>query len=199
MKIDAKDIRPEDLIKEIGDKCGIKIVVFGEAFSENSSPVSLKFQKMPVRRGLERVLRTINLPNFVLHFDAGDNNSRLVELDIVGKKGGEKQLTAGAARPSPATTTVPVPQQSPRQEPPQVRRDEKKEAKADLTKEETGKMQENFLKIMDEVLKNQESGEEPDPGEILKLFRDAVPPEMKDQIPPEVMEELEKLESATKK
>lgn len=197
LKIDAKDIRPEDLIKEIGDKCGIKIVVFGEAFTE--TPVSLKFQKMPPRKGLERVLRTINISNYMLHFDSGDNNSRVVELDIVGKKGGEKHLTAGAGRGSPATTTINVPQQPPRQELPQVRREEKKEAKTELTKEENAKMQENFLKIMDEVLKDQESGEEPDPGEILKLFRDAVPPEMKDQIPPEVMEELEKLEGVTKK
>jgi len=197
LKIDAKDIRPEDLIKEIGDKCGIKIVVFGEAFTE--TPVSLKLQKMPARRGIERVLRTINISNYVLHFDSGDNNSRVVELDIVGKKGGEKHLTAGAGRGGPTTTTVTVQPQPSRQELPQVRREEKKDAKTELTKEETGKMQENFLKIMDEVLKDQEGGEEPDPGEILKLFRDAVPPDMKDQIPPEVMEELEKLESATKK
>lgn len=197
LRIDAKDIRPEDLIKEIGEKCGIKIVVFGEAFTD--TPVSMKFQKMPLRKGIERVLRVINVPNFLLHFDNTDNDSRIAELDLIGKKGGEKHLTAGSRIAATTTTTVTGRNEPPKQDAqqPPDRREQKKEAKTELSKEDTGKMQENFLKIMDEVLKNQEGGDEPDPGEILKLFKEAVPPEMKDQIPPEVMEELERLEAAT--
>jgi len=190
LKIDAKDIRPEDLVKEIGEKCSMKIVVLGDAFSE--TPVSIKMQRMPLRRGIERLLRSINVVNYVAHFPPGDAGAAVPELYIVGKKGGEKQLTAGA-RPVPSPS-APEP---PRQEPPQNRREEKKAVREELSKDETAKIQENFLKIMDEVLKNQDSGEEPDPGEILKLFKEAVPPDMKDQIPPEVLEELEKLEAMT--
>lgn len=190
LKVDAKEIRPEDLVKEIGEKCGMKVVVLGEAFAE--TPVSIKMQRMPLRKGIERVLRSINVVNYVAHFPAGDAPGRVVELYIVGKKGGEKQLTAGA-RPAPP----PPPQdQPPRQETPQQdRREEKKAVREELTKDETAKIQENFLKIMDEVLKNQEGGEEPDPGEILRLFKESVPPDMQSQIPPEVFEELEKLEA----
>lgn len=191
VKVDARDIRPEDLMKEVGEKCGIKIVILGDAFGE--SPISIKFNKMPIRRALERILRTSNVTNFVVRFDQEDESTRVAELYIVGKKGGEKQLTAGGPRP---TKPLPVmPEQPVPQAPAQERREMKKEAKEELTKEETAKLQENFLKIMDEILKNQEGGEEPDPGEILRLFKDAVPPDMKDQIPPEVLEELEKLEA----
>jgi len=190
LKVDAKDIRPEDLMKEIGEKCGMKVVVLGEAFAE--TPVSIKMQRMPLRRGIERVLRNINVVNYVAHFPADDAPGRVVELYIVGKKGGEKQLTAGT-RPAPPPPQPP--DQPPRQEPPQDRREEKKAVREELTRDETAKIQENFLKIMDEVLKNQEDGEEPDPGEILKLFKEAVPPDMQSQIPPEVLEELEKLEA----
>jgi len=193
LKVDAKDIRAEDLMKEIGEKCGIKVVVLGEAFAETQ--VSIKFSKMPVRKGIERVLRTANVTNFVARLHQEATGHQVSELYIVGKKGGEKQLTAGGSRttppiPSVAETTVP-------QAPAQNRREEKKEVRQELTKEETGKIQENFLKIMDEILKNQDGAEEPDPAEILRLFKEAVPPDMKDQIPPEVIEELEKLESMT--
>ncbi|MCX8042900.1 MAG: hypothetical protein N3B18_02100 [Desulfobacterota bacterium] len=191
LKVDAKEMRPEDLIKEIGEKCGIRVVVLGEAFSD--ALVSIKFSPMPIRKGVERVLRTMNVTNFVARFDHHDTLSGLAELYIVGKKGGEKQLTAGGRRPPPPAAVQldqPMPPANP-----QERREEKKDIKQELTKEETGKIQENFLKIMDEILKSQEGGEEPDPGEILRLFKDAVPPEMRDQIPPEVIEELEKLES----
>ncbi len=53
LSINAKEIRPEDIMKEVGKKCGIKIVVFGEVFSE--VPVSLKIVNTPVRKGIERV------------------------------------------------------------------------------------------------------------------------------------------------
>ncbi|MEI6125549.1 MAG: hypothetical protein WCQ99_03250 [Pseudomonadota bacterium] len=195
LRIEAKDIRPEDLMKEIGEKCGIKVIVIGEAFAE--TPVSLKFKKMPVRRGIERALRVINVSNFLLHFDDTDNTtSRIVELDLIGKKGGEKHLTAGTPRTTTSIPGKPDPVKKESQEN-QNKRDEKKAVKTEIAKENPEKMQENFLKIMDEVMKTQAEGdEEPDPTEILKLFKEAVPQEMRDQIPPEVMEELEKLEAA---
>jgi hypothetical protein len=183
LTVDAKEIRPEDLMKEIGEKCGIKIVVLGEVFSE--VPVSLKFQKMPARMGIERVLRMASIQNYIMHFENGNKSSRVVEIDLIGKKGGEKYLTEGASlknktRPSKRSTD---------------RRKKGKTVKTAIDKDEAEKIQENFLNIMDEVLKTQlEGGEEPDPAEILKLFKEVVPEEMKDQIPPEVMEELERLE-----
>ena len=96
LKVDAPNVKPEDLIRDIGDKCGIKIVVFGEAFDEK--PIGVKFQQMPVRMGIQRVLRIANMPNFVLHFD-NSTSPRIVELDLMGKKGGERQLTSGAGAP----------------------------------------------------------------------------------------------------
>ena len=186
LRVQVKDMRPEDLMKEIGEKCGIKIVVIGEVFSE--VPISMRFQDMPVRTGIERVLRRAGIANHILHFGTGDNGTRVVELDLIGKKGGEEYLTQGT-----------VPAAKPREPTPAARQAEKREAKKaakeNLDKAEAQKIQENFLNIMDEVLNAQlRDGEEPDPAEIIKLFKEVVPPEMRDQIPPEVLEELEKLE-----
>jgi hypothetical protein len=48
--------------------------------------------------------------------------------------------------------------------------------------------------MMDQILEQKfEKGEEPDPTAILQLFNDMVPPEMRDKIPPEVLEQMEKL------
>ena len=193
IRVDARDIRPEDLMKEVGEKCGIKVVVLGDALGE--LPISLRFNKMPIRKALERILRTSNATNFVVQLDQEGGLSRVSELYIVGKKGGEKQLSAGGTKPTTLPPPPAIQEQPAPQMPAQERREAKKEAKEELSKEETAKIQENFLKIMDEILKNQEGGDEPDPAEILRLFRDAVPPDMKDQIPPEVLEELEKLEA----
>ena len=186
LSIDAKEIRPEDLFKEIGEKCGIKVVVYGEVFSE--VPVSLKFQDMPVRNGIERVLRMTDISNHLMHFEEADNGSRIIEINLIGEKGGEKHLTPGSSLRSQSRERKLTKDT--------LKNRQKKNAPKDqLQKNEAMKLQENFLNIMDEILNTQlEKGEEPDPAEILRLFKGVVPPEMKDQIPPEVLEELEKLE-----
>jgi hypothetical protein len=63
-----------------------------------------------------------------------------------------------------------------------------------MGKDDAERMQQNFLNMMDQILEQKfEKGEEPDPTAILQLFNDMVPPEMRDKIPPEVLEQLEKL------
>lgn len=198
LKIEAPNVKPEDLIRDIGDKCGIKIVVFGEAFDEK--PIGVKFQQMPVRSGLQRVLRIANMPNFVLHFDNNTANPRIVELDIMGKKGGERQLTSGTGRPaSPATVPAPAappasaPAKAPEKPVVQDKRDAKKSPVIDKDVV-LDKKQEDFMKVMDEMMKAQEMGEEPDPAEVLRIFKEVVPPEIRDQIPPDVLKEIEEFE-----
>ncbi len=188
LSIRARDTRPEDIVRELGEKCGIKIVVHGEVFSE--VPVSIQFTDMPLRSGIKRILRIANITNYVMHFRDGDNGTAIVALDLIGKKGGERHLTSGTPVTTPVEESEPPPQ-NPRAAIKERRRAEKtgQDDEMDL------KVQENFMKIMDEVLKAQlEEGEEPDPAEVLKLFKEVVPPEMKEQIPPEILEELERLE-----
>ncbi len=50
------------------------------------------------------------------------------------------------------------------------------------------------MRVMDEMMKAQESGEEPDPAEVLRIFNQVVPPEIRDQIPPDVLKEIEEFE-----
>ena len=199
LKIEAPNVKPEDLIRDIGDKCGIKVVVFGEAFDEK--PIGVKFQQMPVRRGIQRVLRIANMPNFVLHFDNNTASPRIVELDIMGKKGGERQLTSGTGRPaSPATVPAPAappasaPAKAPEKPVVQDKRDAKKSPVIEPKDIVVDKKQEDFMKVMDEMMKAQEMGEEPDPAEVLRIFKEVVPPEIRDQIPPDVLKEIEEFE-----
>ena len=63
-----------------------------------------------------------------------------------------------------------------------------------MSKEEAEKLQQNFLNMMDMMLEQKfEKGEEPDPSALLQLFNDMVPPDMRDKLPPEILEQLEKL------
>jgi hypothetical protein len=63
-----------------------------------------------------------------------------------------------------------------------------------INKEDADKFQQNFLNMMDQILEQKfEQGEEPDPATIIQLFNDMVPPEMREKLPPEVLEQMEKL------
>ncbi len=91
LSINVRDIRSEDLMKEVGEKCNIEIVVLGEVFSE--IPISSGFKDVPVNAGIKRLLRCSGITNYLMHFDDVDNGSKIVRLDLIGKKGGEKYLT----------------------------------------------------------------------------------------------------------
>ena len=84
LSINVKDMRPEDLLKEISEKCKIELVVLGEVFSE--FPVSLSFKDAPVHEGIKRVLRRSSISRYIIHFGSGDNQTNIVRLDLIGDK-----------------------------------------------------------------------------------------------------------------
>ena len=89
LSINVKDIRPEDLIKEISEKCRIELIVLGEVFSE--FPVSIRFNDVPVQEGIKRVLRRSKIPKHLMYFGVGDNATKIVRLDLIGDKSVEKR------------------------------------------------------------------------------------------------------------
>ncbi len=89
LSINVKGMRPEDLIKEISEKCKIELVVLGEVFSE--LPVSIRFKDVPVHEGIKRVLRRSGITKHLMHFAAGDNGIKILRLDLVGDKSVEKR------------------------------------------------------------------------------------------------------------
>ena len=89
LSINVKGIRPEDLIKEISEKCKIELVVLGEVFSE--FPVSIRFKDVPVHEGMKRVLRRSGITKHLMYFAAGDNGTKILRLDLVGDKVVEKR------------------------------------------------------------------------------------------------------------
>ena len=84
LSINAKNMRPEDLIKEVSEKCKIELVVLGEVFPD--SPVSMSFKDIPVHEGIKRVLRRAGITKHLMHFKAGDNKRKIVRLDLIGDK-----------------------------------------------------------------------------------------------------------------
>jgi hypothetical protein len=190
LSVQVRDMKPEELIKEVGEKCVIKIVLYGEVFTD--TPVSLQFHQAPVRQGIERILRTLRIKNYLTRFGENDEDrDRIVQLDLIGKKGGQRELTRGA-----------YPQVQ-KQIIEQVKAEQAKTAAEDIKpkavppqmgRDDAERMQQNFLNMMDQILEQKfEKGEEPDPAAILQLFNDMVPPEMRDKIPPEILEQMEKL------
>ncbi len=184
ISVQARDMRPEDLMKELGEKCSIKIVLYGDVFTD--APVSVQFKQAPMRLGVQRILRLANIKNFLMHFAEGEQKTKLVQVDLIGKKGGQRELTSGtAAAPKPSVveevkTNVVEPQ------PPVVT--------PQINKEDADQFQQNFLNMMDQILEQKfEQGEEPDPATIIQLFNDMVPPDMRDKLPPEILEQMEKL------
>ena len=89
LSINVKDMRPEDLIKEISEKCKIELIVLGEVFSE--FPVSIRFNDVPVQKGIKQVLRRSNIPRHLMYFGTGDNGTKIVRLDLIGDKSVEKR------------------------------------------------------------------------------------------------------------
>jgi hypothetical protein len=196
LSVEAMEVQPEDLVKELGEECDIKIVLYGEVFSE--LPISIKFYDLPLRQGIERVLRVAKIKNYLMHFEhIEEEKDRIVEIDLIGKKGGERELTSGLAskgrsRAPDESTQVKTEIEDDSQK--EEKEEEGKVFESKLKKEDAQKIQESFLDIMDQILEQQfEEGEEPDPAAILKLFKDVVPQEMEKHIPPEFLEELEKL------
>jgi hypothetical protein len=185
MSVQARDMRPEDLMKELGEKCAIKIVLYGDVFPDFQ--MSVQFHQVPVRQAIERILRLAKIKNYLTHFgETAEDRDRVVQLDLIGKKGGQRQLTSGSfpnVRRQIAEQTQPAAVDSRSNPvPPQKGR------------EDAERMQQNFLNMMDQILEQKfEKGEEPDPAAILQLFNDMVPPEMRDKIPPEILEQMEKL------
>jgi len=185
LSVQVRDLRSEELMKELGEKCSIKIVLYGDVFTD--VPVSIQFHKVPVRQGIERILRTVRIKNYLTHFgETDEDRERIVQLDLIGKKGGQRELTRGSYPRVQKQITEQIKataeDNKPKAVPPQ------------MGKDDAERMQQNFLNMMDQILEQKfEKGEEPDPAAILQLFNDMVPPEMRDKIPPEVLEQMEKL------
>lgn len=180
LSVNAADIKAEDLLKAIGEACAIKVVLRGEVFTEDT--FSVQFENMPVRTGLERILRVVNIPNHMMHFEETDCRTRVREIDLIGTKGGERQLTTGEPDAQPQR-----PNRQSRQTQPQTE-------KTNLKQQQDDEQQEKAIELMDEILDAQtEGGSEPDPAEVQEMLQQAHPEDIQGQIPADVLQGLEQL------
>lgn len=216
LSVNALDMKAEDLIKDIGAGCGIRMVERGEVFTDDV--FSVQFENLPLREGLERVLRTLDIPNHMLYFAGDAGSKRISEIYLIGQKGGERELTAGRTASSPEERTpARKPGRSRRgpgsnaQVPPddaaslarqaaQALTEIQEEAQAPATPEderaleEQEELEEKYIDVLDEIMDEQfESDEDINAERVLELYRQALPPDMRDNIPAEVIEEIELL------
>ena len=154
------------------------MVLRGEVFTEDT--YSAQFENMPIRTGLERILRVVNLPNHMMHFEESNGRNRLREIDLVGKKGGERQLTSGEPRAVPERPNRPSRKNQPQTEKPGLKQQQEEEQR------------EKAIELMDEILDAQtEQGNTPAPAEVPEMLQQAPPLEMRGQIPADMSRELE--------
>ena len=178
LSVTATDMKAEDLLKAIGEACGIKIVVRGDVFTDDS--FSVQFENMPIRTGLERILRVVNLPNHMMHFEETSGRKRVREINLIGKKGGERQLTSGEPSEEPKRPDRPSRKNQPQTE------------KSGLGQQQAEEQQEKAIELMDEILEAQtEDGNTPDPAEVPEMFRQPLAEGMHGQIPADMLQDLE--------
>lgn len=167
LSVNATSIKAEDLIKAIGNECGIKMVLRGELFTEDV--FSVRFENMPIRSGLERILRVVNIPNHMMHFAETDNQNHVIKIDLIGKKGAERELTSGEQTTASEQTDTPSRQAPPR----------RKKSPPSTKKPERAQRQETAIEPPDEILNESREEEEP-VEEKLKEPDPALPEEMPD-------------------
>jgi len=184
LTIKAQDEEIESLIKEIGEKCNIKIVLYGEL--KNKTPVNIQFSDLSPSDAIRRVLKAARIKNYLFHFEEALSSKRLARVDIIGSKGIQRELTQG--RGSQEVKTPLEEEKSPSEKGAKV-------FKLKVKREQAEKLQEQFLSLMQKMLEGKmEKGEEPDPSAVLKMFKEMIPPEVASQLPKEVLEELKKAE-----
>ena len=105
LSIDAHDTSPEDILKELGEVCSIKIVV-----NENSFPdtlVSIKFKELPVDEGVKKILKATRVQNYIVQYQEVGNRNYVSGIEFLGNKSESRILTPGQKIPIQQTKVVP--------------------------------------------------------------------------------------------
>ena len=62
LSIDVKNFPLEKLLREVGNKCHIRIVA--RSGSINTQPISIRFRAIPLEKGIRRLLKKVNISIF---------------------------------------------------------------------------------------------------------------------------------------
>lgn len=97
ISIQAKEVTVESVFKDLGEVCGMKIVSNEHAFP--SSPVSVKFDNLPLTRGVKKIIKVTGVKNYIIQYQEVGNRSYISEIEFLGSKGDSRILTPGKALP----------------------------------------------------------------------------------------------------
>jgi hypothetical protein len=97
ISIKAKEVSAESVFKDLGEVCGIKIVSNEHAFP--SSPVSIKFDNLPLTKGIRKIIKVAGVKNYIVQYHEVGSRSYISEIEFLGSRGESRILTPGRALP----------------------------------------------------------------------------------------------------
>ena len=66
LSVDAQEISPENILKDLEEVCGMRIRTNDNAFSR--SKVSLKFSNVPLEEAVKRILKVTGAKNYLISY-----------------------------------------------------------------------------------------------------------------------------------
>ncbi len=97
ISIQVKEVTAESVFKDLGEVCGMKIVSNEHAFP--SSPVSVKFDNLPLTRGVIKIIKVTGVKNYIIQHQEVGNRRYISEIEFLGSKGDSRILTPGKTLP----------------------------------------------------------------------------------------------------
>jgi hypothetical protein len=116
-----------------------------------------------------------------MHFEAVSGRHRVIEVDLIGKKGGERQLT-----PEEDRISQPAPEEAEKQP--------ERKKNSDPGQQRKDRQQKKPITLPEETEESQrEESKEPNRDELRETLQQELPVEMQGQIPEEELDTLEQL------
>jgi hypothetical protein len=86
LSINANNVALEKILKELVEKCTIKVVIYEKAIL--SRPISMSFKDVSIEQGIKKVIKAAGITNHLISYrNNGKNSSAVSELALLGSSG----------------------------------------------------------------------------------------------------------------
>ncbi len=105
LSIDARDISPENVLKELGKTCGIEMVI-----NSNSIPdvlISIRYKDVELVEGIKGIIKGIGVKNYMVQYKKIGNKNCISRIEFIGSTIDSKGLTSTKEEKIRQTMIVP--------------------------------------------------------------------------------------------
>jgi len=81
LSIDAVDVMVADILKEVGEKCNVRIVTQGKPLP--LTPVSMRWHDIDLDQAVKRIMKVSGVENYLVKHKVGNNKPETIELQIL--------------------------------------------------------------------------------------------------------------------